>query len=323
MRKKRNKFVGVITAAAGLMALTGVALADYTPDLPVFPLPNVPKATGEYQKANYTGVSTGNPKFSPSCPRPNGDPCTTPQQQALADFVSGFTVPSGKKFSKKAYKPVAMSFRTATGNGTYKNTDPTSVPNPAVRTQVVFDKDLKLNFGGITRCTADLGGGSTATAIAACPDSIVGGGTARIRVTGVGESRVKVTAFVGPLNADNQPTILLFSDPGFTSGQVLVGTIETAKPPWLTGKSAYGVTLDVKIPLLAGGTTSLTEFEVTVGNGYRKGFITGKCPDGVFKSSSRFWFSDKNGAGGAANESADHFLNAGNQAAEKVVKCSA
>ncbi len=292
--RKRN-ILPIAGAALGLFAFTGIALA--APAVPE-PTPNVPLATGKYQTAKYIGISTGTAKFKGAG---SGNEL---------GFVSGFTKPSGKLLTKKAYKNVAMTFRTSTGNGTYPGT---GIPDPAVRTQVVFAAGLKWNFSkaGPTCNAENIAGLSTALAKAECPNSIIGEGVARVRVPGLfdlfGETQVQVTGFHGEKNSAGQDTVILYSRNDATAvGTSLIGTIAN-KPSW-AGSAEYGKMLDVYIPTLTGGTTVLTQFELTVGNGYKAGFLQAKCVKPTFKTSSRFYFSAKDQPGGGANQSPDSYL---------------
>lgn len=294
---RRRNAVAITGAALGLFAFTGIAMAQ--PALPD-PTPNVPLATGKYQTAKYIGVSTGTPKFKGAG---SGNEL---------GFVSGFTVPSGKKITKKSYKNVAMTFRTSTGNGTYPGT---GIPDPAVRAQVVFAAGLKWNFSNSVAgppCVAeDIAGKSTALAKAECPNSILGEGVARVRVPGLyelyGETQVVVTGFHGEKNSAGQETVILYSRNDATAvGTALIGTILN-KPSWANGAD-YGKMLDVYIPTLTGGTTVLTQFELTVGNPYKRGFLQAKCVRPTFKTSSRFYFSAKDQVGGGADQSPDSYL---------------
>jgi hypothetical protein len=293
MRKKNA--VAIAGAALGLFAFTGIAMAAPAPPEVT---PSVPLATGKYQTAKYVGVTTGRVKL-----KPEGSGNET-------GFASGFTVPSGKKFTKKKWTNAAMTFRTSTGNGAYPGD---GIPDPAVRAQVVFSSNLKWDFSkaGPTCAQSAVAGLSTALAKAACPNSIIGEGVARVRVPGLfeafGETRVVVTAFHGENDTAGNPTVILYSrNDGTATGAALIGTVVN-KPSWSNGAD-YGKMLDVYIPTLTGGTTVLTQFELTVGNGWKTGFIQGKCVRPTFKTSSRFYFSAKDQPGDGADQGADSYL---------------
>ncbi|MFM8526597.1 MAG: hypothetical protein ACKOBH_00530 [bacterium] len=292
---RRRKVLVTAGAALGLFAFTGIAMA--VPPQPPAPTPSVPLATGKYQTAKYVGVSKGTAKLKGAG---SGNEL---------GFVSGFTVPSGKQITKKKWTNVAMAFRTATGNGAYPGT---GIPDPAVRAQVVFSSNLKWDFSKAATCAQSaIAGLSTDLAKEACPNSIIGGGVARVRVPGLfevlGETQVVVTGFRGENDTAGNPTVILFSrNDALATGSALIGTVVN-KPSWANGAD-YGKMLDVQIPLLTGGTTVLTQFEVTVGNGYKPGFIQAKCGKPTFKSSSRFYFSTKDQPGGGADQNPDSYL---------------
>lgn len=295
--RKRNS-VAILGAALGLFAFAGIAMAAPAPPDPT---PDVPPATGKYQTAKYVGISTGTARVKPS------------SAGNEAGFVSGFTSPSGKKITKKKWTNVAMTFRTATGNGS--SYPGTGIPDPAVRAQVVFASGLKWDFSKAQPCAQSaVAGLSTELAKAACPNSIIGGGTARVRVPGLfetfGETQVTVTGFRGENDTAGNPTVILFSrNDALATGAALIGTVVN-KPSW-AGGADYGKMLDVYIPTLTGGTTVLTQFELTVGNGYKPGFIQAKCVRPTFKTSSKFYFSAKDQSGGGADQNPDSYLPAG------------
>lgn len=314
-----------LTLAVGMsLAVSGIALAagdgNVGPGDPPDPTPQgLPQASGKYQTAKFTGVSYGNPKFSSS--------------GLENQFVSGFTKPAGKLSSRS--QNAVMAVRTATGNlvGGAVNipaTKEAGIPAPAVRAQVYFDNDIVLNLAGIPRCDdVTVSGLPTPQARNACKASIVGSGTARIRVPGLfdnpvfapgsvaAETSVELTAFLGQKDTAGNDTIILYSRaPALNSGTALIGTLVKANRP------GYGRMLDVYIPVLA-ANAALTQFEMSVGNGRtynnngdnaatpsvderalpgvgRNGFIKAKCgADKKLRIASRFYFSNYGGDNGS------------------------
>ncbi len=326
MRNRRSRVLALALPMA--LVVSGVAFAAgdgvVGPGSPPDPTPTgLSPATGKYQTIKYSGMTTGNPKFATS--------------GVNNMFVSGFTRPNGK-LSKSA-KNVAMTIRTATGN---KETGgqtliPASqqagIPAPAVRAQVYFDKDITLNLAGIPRCDdVDVSNLTTPVARENCKASIVGSGTARIRVPGffdsdnpifgapdpsvAVETEVQLTAFLGQKDSAGNDTIILYSRaPALNAGSALIGTLRPA------GRAGYGRLLDVYIPVLA-ANAALVQFEMTVGNGKsfasitdnpgtpvderalpgvgKSGFVKAKCiGDRKLKLASRFYFSNYGGDNGS------------------------
>ena len=200
---------------------------------------------------------------------------------------------SPKKLSKSKFQPAALNAVTALSTTTAAN----GVPVPATRAVLDFDKNVTLYTKGIPTCTsAKLQNQSTDLAKAACPKSIVGGGSATVLLpvgTTVFTETVTVTAFAGNPQG-GKPVILLHT---FGSTPVQVATV-------LTGvisnynKQGYGPRLDVQIPPLAGGTGALTDFQTKVDKKYmykgqKRSYVSAKCPSSKkLKYRGAFTFSD-------------------------------
>ncbi len=128
-----------------------------------------------------------------------------------------------------------------------------------------------------------------------CGNAKIGSGhaTAYLRAGKVYEVPQTVTAFNG-VPKGGKPTILLHTY-GTTPLQVslvLEGTVTNYN------KEGYGPRLDLNIPLIAGGTGALKEFNVKINKnwrykGVRRSFISAKCPNSKkLKARGKFDFRD-------------------------------
>jgi hypothetical protein len=199
---------------------------------------------------------------------------------------------SPKKLSKSTQTPATLRVTTKTTSTTAAN----GVPSPAVRAVVDFDKNMKLFTKGVATCSAErLQNVSTDAAIAACGKARVGTGTAVALLT-VGATvftqNQTITAFNG-VPQGGKPSILLHTY-GTSPVQVtlvLNGVISNYN------KQGYGPRLDIDIPLIAGGTGALTDFQATIRKnftykGKRRSFVTGMCRKSPLKARGAFTFKD-------------------------------
>lgn len=187
---------------------------------------------------------------------------------------------SPRKLSASKMAPVALKIHTATSDPAAAN----GIPSPAVRAVLDFDNDVAVNpaLKGLGKCDPTaIAGLPTAQARATCPRAIVGGGAAKVRIpwpvpAGYIELPLTVTAF----NATNEPVtgrprIILYAWQQDTAqGSSIVGVLKRS-----TAGADYSRQFDLDIPLLLGGTGALTDFTVTIGNGYKKGYVKARCHD--------------------------------------------
>lgn len=197
-----------------------------------------------------------------------------------------------KKLSKKTLGPATLEVTTLTTS----TTDPNGVPSPAVHAVVDFDKSLRLYTKGLATCdSGKLQNQSTEVAERVCRNAKIGSGhaLAYLKAGKVYEVPQTVTAFNG-IPKGGKPTIILHTY-GTTPLQVslvLEGTVLNYN------KEGYGPRLDLNIPLIAGGTGALKEFNVKIDKkwrykGVKRSFISGKCPNSKsLKGRGTFTYQD-------------------------------
>jgi hypothetical protein len=197
-----------------------------------------------------------------------------------------------KKLSKKILKPATLEVTTLTTS----TTDPNGVPSPAVHAVIDFDKNLRLYTKGLPTCVSGkLQNQSTETAEQVCGNAKIGSGhaIAYLRAGKVYEVPQTVTAFNG-VPKGGKPTILLhaYGTTPLQASLVLEGTVLNYN------KEGYGPRLDLNVPLLAGGTGALKEFNVKIDKkwrykGEKRSFISAKCPNSKkLKGRGTFTFRD-------------------------------
>ena len=202
------------------------------------------------------------------------------------------TVIAPKKLPKKTFAPASLKVVTKTTSTTAAN----GVPSPAVRATIDFDQGAAIFTKGLPTCNpGQLQNTSTEKAEEECGDARIGGGIAHALLR-VGEKVIPaeqtVTAFNGTPKG-GKPTVLLHSY-GTLPVQttlVLFGTVSNYN------KQGFGPRLDISIPLIAGGTGALTEFQVTIKKswtykGQKRSFISAECDNKGFKTRSVFTYLD-------------------------------
>lgn len=197
-----------------------------------------------------------------------------------------------KKLSKKTFTPGTLEVTTLTTS----TTDPAGVPVPAVHATIDFDRNARLYTKGLATCNSGkLQNQSTEVAERVCAKAKIGTGraTAYLRAGKVYEVPQTVTAFNG-VPKGGKPVVILHTY-GTTPLQVslvLEGTVSNYN------KEGYGPRLDLNIPLIAGGTGALKEFNVKIDKkwrykGVKRSFISAKCPNSKkLKARGKFDFRD-------------------------------
>jgi hypothetical protein len=200
---------------------------------------------------------------------------------------------SPKKLSKKKLTPGTLKVTTLTTSTTAAN----GVPSPAIPATIDFDKNAVLYTKGLPTCSpTKLQNTSTEAAVQACGNAKIGSGhaTALLPVgSQVYNVEQTVTAFNG-VPQGGKPVVILhtYGTTPIQTTLVLVGTVSRFN------KEGYGPRLDLEIPLLAGGSGALKEFQVTINKkwkykGVKRSFLSAKCPNSKkLKARGKFDFRD-------------------------------
>lgn len=205
--------------------------------------------------------------------------------QTIEGQLGGKTTP---KYDKKKFKATSVFVETTTADAA----NPAGMPPKATNAKITFDKkDVKFNPAAVPGCTnTQIAGTTTDAAKAACPDSIVGAGTATASLPfGVGGARQDFPVVVTAFNNGDTPGILLHSRVDS------LGTTTT-----LVG-SLSGVVLNVVIPPLGGGVGAIAQFNTDV---QAKDYINGRCKDKKINFEGEFTFGDGTPTATATDEQA-------------------
>lgn len=208
---------------------------------------------------------------------------------AAVDIQTYSTVTQKAKQDKKVRGPVGQ-FATSVDT-LYSGVGVAGVTPPATQTVLTFDTDFHFDPGSIPQCNvASLVGKDAAGARAACPNSIVGQGSAVIKEALGPNLSAVVTAFNG-VRSGGKLVILLHTDiEGSTTKPILTGT--------LTGN-----TLTVQVPVVPG--TAITHFDVTInqivskkkkdkrtGKKTKTYYVSARCTDGHWQHTETTTYTD-------------------------------
>ena len=168
--------------------------------------------------------------------------------------------------------------------------NPYAIPHPTTNAKVDFSKNGLFQQKGFPTCDPTQFGSSTTTQDVKdeCGDAAIGDGSATVVVpTSAGTPPVTVKADVVAANVKGN-RMLLHSHNPLSGGQPLVGQLKK------TGGAKYGITLDVKVPPLAGGAAVITQFQTKIAktvyrhNGKRLAILSANCKDKTADFRARF-----------------------------------
>jgi hypothetical protein len=176
---------------------------------------------------------------------------------------------------KKTLAPISLN--VSGGISTSDGSQP-----PALKELIVdTDKNGTINVKGLPKCTAGkLQAESTAAAKKACPTSILGEGQTRVRVAFPESTPFEAK---GPLVVFNggekggTTTLFVQAYVSVPTPTAIVTTVKIKKE----NKGPYGLHSVATIPVIAGGSGSVTSFELTL-NKKKQSYLEAKCPSGRF-----------------------------------------
>lgn len=179
---------------------------------------------------------------------------------------------------------------------------------PALRhARIDFDRDGKLNPGGLPKCPPGrLEARTSQQARRLCRGAIVGTGrvTAAIELFGARfRVRSPLTLFNGT-RAGGNPTVVAHAQ---TSVPVFQAYVVVA-PIERRGGRTFGYRTSFDVPPIAGGAGSLTRVDARIGRrfraaGKRRSYVTARCSNGILQTQGLFRFADGNVVSGSVFES--------------------
>jgi hypothetical protein len=163
--------------------------------------------------------------------------------------------------------------------------------------RIDVDKTLAVDAAGLPTCRKpQLEASSSASARRACGDAVVGSGEAEVEVAFPEQAPFRST---GPL--------ILFNGGvhGGTTTVLLHAYVDVPAPTAIVTKATitrihkgpYGLRIQARVPRIAGGSGSVTRFELKVGRRYtykgrKKSFLEAGCPTGTWRVKGHAEFAD-------------------------------
>jgi hypothetical protein len=210
--------------------------------------------------------------------------------------------------SPRALPSHRMAPITLHASGSVATVDGTHVP-PAKTVHLLVDRHFRIDSKGLPSCRiGEIEASTPSRAMRACGGALIGKGVADAEVEFPEQAPFSAK---GPLLGFNGPTVggqlemfyyVYVSVPAPTA---LVAVAKAAKD---SGK--YGYRISLTIPKLAGGSGSLTGFELTLGRrwsyrGQRHSYLSADCPNGLFVNQVEAIFGDGTTLAGAFPDSCE------------------
>ena len=190
--------------------------------------------------------------------------------------------------SPKALPKGQMAPITVRASGSAETADGSHIP-PAKTLDLQVDRHMRVESTGLPSCTVGkIEATPPAQAMKACGAALVGRGfvTAQVEFpeSAAFSARGPLLIFNGPARPPGQP-IRTCSSTSTSACRRRRRVVVHAKLTKDSGK--YGFTISTTIPVVAGGSGSLTGFELTVDRqwtykGRRLSYLNAECPDGHF-----------------------------------------
>jgi hypothetical protein len=171
-------------------------------------------------------------------------------------------------------------------SGSAETDDGTHIP-PAKTLELQVDKHMRVKSTGLPSCTAGkVEATNPAQAMKACGGALVGRGVITAQVefpeSAAFNTKGPLLIFNGPASSAGPayPDMLFYT---YVSVPAPTAVVVQAKLTKDSGR--YGFTISAKIPRVAGGSGSLTGFELTVNRrwtyrGWQLSYLNAECPDG-------------------------------------------
>jgi hypothetical protein len=207
--------------------------------------------------------------------------------------ISGATSP--KALPKNRMAPISFH-----GSASVATRDGSHIP-PALETQLLVDKHIKIDTTGLPSCTpGKIESATPEAAMKACGGALIGRGTSTAQVQ-FPES-APFTAR-GPLLAFNGPSGGGYGGKGYREqlyyvyARVPAPTTLIAVGKVSKGTGKYGYKISISIPKIAGGSGSFSGADFTINRkwtykGKKHSFLSAECANGHFDAQVEVAFGD-------------------------------
>lgn len=169
---------------------------------------------------------------------------------------------------------------------------------PAFQTMdLKIDKTIELDAKGLPVCRpSQIGTSTTATVKRVCGNAIVGIGEVEVEVAFPEQRPFSATSPIVVFNGGVKgavTTVLLHAYLNVPAPTAIVTTAKITK----INEGRFGMRIQVRVPKIAGGSGSVTEFDLRVGRRYtykgkKKSYLVAGCPTGIWMAKGQASFED-------------------------------
>jgi hypothetical protein len=170
-------------------------------------------------------------------------------------------------------------------------------PPPVQTLDIEVDKSIAIDAVGLPACrAAQLAARSTAAAKQACGSAVVGAGSAEVEVEFPEQKPFRSTGPVVLFNGGvrgRTTTLLLHAYVNVPAPTAVVTKATVTR----VSRGRFGLRIAAEVPRIAGGSGSVTMFELRVGRkftykGEKKSFLMAGCPTGTWLTKGDVLFGD-------------------------------
>jgi len=203
---------------------------------------------------------------------------------------------SPKALPKKSFAPIAL-----TAAGKIQTTDGTHPP--ALREVLLeTDRNGAISVKGYPTCTSGkLQAQTVAAARQICGSALIGQGTTKIRIAMQDQKPISVSSELLVLNGGFRGGTTTLYIHAYITVPIPAAVVTTVKIKKIN-KGRYGLLSVAKIPTIAGGSGSVTDFKLKIDKKYtykgkKVSVLSAKCPDGRLQAHATAVFADGTRAG--------------------------
>lgn len=195
------------------------------------------------------------------------------------------------KLPRKGKAPI-----TARLHGEIETRDGTHPP-PVQSLDIEIDRSIAVDAVGLPTCKlAQLQARSSADARRACGGAAVGSGSAEVEVAFPEQAPFRSTGPIVLFNGGvrgRTTTLLLHAYVNVPAPTAVVTTVTVTR----VSRGRFGLRIEADVPRIAGGSGSVTMFELRVGRrftheGEKKSFLVAGCPTGTWLTRGDVTFAD-------------------------------
>jgi hypothetical protein len=221
-------------------------------------------------------------------------------KRKVEQFGNIYIVDNGGIFPSKLpkHESVPVKARIEGKIGTIDGTHPPAVQHLMLE----VDRTIGVDVTGLPTCTlSKLVATSTAAAKRACSNAILGSGSGEVEVEFPEQAPFSASGPVLLFNGGAQgptTTVLVHAYVDVPAPTAIVVIAKLTR----IHNGQYGLRIEAQIPRIAGGSGSVTGFQLNVGrqytyNGKPRSYLTARCPTGHYATRGHVEFSDGTQAG--------------------------